>query len=89
MNLMHIGVKGCVIAIDRRSGETQWETPLKGSGFTNVSLDGEQLFAATKGELWCLDPNSGAILWHHGLPGMGYGYIARSEFGGFASTSLR
>ena len=74
--LLHIGIKGRVLAFDRRTGEQRWETPLKGAGFVNVSLEGNQLFAASKGELWCLDPVTGNTQWHNGLPGMGWGYVA-------------
>ena len=75
MNLIHVGIKGTVLGIDRLSGKTVWQTKLKGSGFINVSLEGNDLIAATRGELWGLDPSTGAIRWQNGLPGMGYGLV--------------
>ncbi len=91
MKLMHIGIKGRVIGINRSSGRIQWETRLKGSGFTNVSLEGKHLYAATKGELWALNPSTGSILWHQSLPGKGYGYIclANSPDGNLGALSAQ
>lgn len=61
--------------MDRRTGQLIWETRLKGSGFVNVTVEGDVILAATRGELWGLDLNSGRILWHNGLPGKGYGHV--------------
>jgi outer membrane protein assembly factor BamB len=50
-----------VLAIDRATGAKVWESPLKGGDFVNVELDEGQLYAATKGELHCLGPATGAV----------------------------
>ena len=42
-NVVFVGIKGSVLAIDRDTGETLWTTGLKGSEFVNVSLDGGDL----------------------------------------------
>lgn len=81
MELLHIGIKGTVVALERHTGQLVWESRLKGSGFVNVTIEGDVILGATRGELWGLDPNDGRILWHNGLPGKGYGYVA------FASSS--
>jgi outer membrane protein assembly factor BamB len=78
---LFIGIKGTVLALDRATGETVWETPLKGSDFVNVALDGPELYAATRGEMYRLDPATGKILWNNGLKGKGWGLIAIAQSG--------
>jgi outer membrane protein assembly factor BamB len=73
--MVFVGVKGTVTALDRDNGERVWETALKGSDFVNVMVQGGDLFAASRGRLYRLDPASGDILWLNELPGMGYGIV--------------
>ena len=61
--------------IDRETGRTMWETHLAGGQFVNLQVNDGGLFASTRGELWCLDPDSGAVRWRNGLPGMGWGIV--------------
>ena len=75
-NMVVIGVKGTVVAVDRDSGETLWRTDLKGSDFVNVMLDEGDIFAASKGRLYRLDASSGEIRWCNDLPGLGWGIVA-------------
>jgi outer membrane protein assembly factor BamB len=56
---LFIGIRGYVMAIDRATGQEGWSTSLKGADFVNVVLDGGQLFAASKGRLYRLDPATG------------------------------
>jgi outer membrane protein assembly factor BamB len=81
-----IGIKGSVIAIDRATGQSLWETPLKGSDFVNVILDEDRVLAATKGELFCLDAVTGKLLWNNKLPGLGQGIITIATSSG--STAM-
>ena len=74
-SLMYIGIKGTVLAIDRRTGQEQWRTHLKGSDFVNVAIGPDEVFATAWGELFCLDPVTGRIRWHNPLTGMGWGLI--------------
>ena len=74
-SLMYIGIKGTVLAVDRRTGAEQWRTHLKGSDFVNVVLDADALFATARGELFCLDPATGQIRWNNPLTGMGWGLV--------------
>ncbi len=69
-----IGIKGTVLALDRATGQELWRTPLKGMSFVNVILEGEQVLATTRGEIYCLD-KSGTILWHDPLKGLGQGLV--------------
>jgi len=74
-NIIYLGVRGSVVAVDSATGQQVWATSLKGSEFVNVVLDGKNLFATTRGEIFCLDPQGGGIRWHNPLKGYGYGLI--------------
>jgi outer membrane protein assembly factor BamB len=71
--LVFIGIKGSVIAMNRTTGEQVWVTRLKGSDFVNVVHHDGLIFATCYGEVFCLDPLSGAVLWHNPLKGYGLG----------------
>jgi outer membrane protein assembly factor BamB len=79
-DLAYVGIRGSVAALDRATGETVWQTPLKGASFVNVTFDGGTLLAATRGEVYRLNPATGQVLWHNPLKGLGFGLVA------FAST---
>lgn len=72
-DLIFVGIKGSVVALNRVTGEHVWSTHLKGSGFVNVVLDKEALVASCYGEIFCLDPLTGNGLWHNPLKGFGLG----------------
>jgi outer membrane protein assembly factor BamB len=74
-DLIHIGVRGYVLALDRRTGQEIWRTTLKGYEFVNLTLDGPDLFATARGEIFCLDRATGQVKWNNPLRGMGYGLI--------------
>src|SRR5262245_37186182 len=80
-HLVHIGIKGSVVALDRRTGGEVWRTPLKGSQFVNVALDGDVLLAATRGEIFALDPKTGRIMWANPLKGLGLGLVSMTAPG--------
>lgn len=75
-NMVVIGIKGTVLAVDRDTGETLWSAALKGSDFVNVMLDGSDVFASSKGRLYRLDAGTGEIRWCNELPGLGWGIVA-------------
>jgi outer membrane protein assembly factor BamB len=72
-DVVFIGIKGTVLALDRRTGGNLWTTHLKGGDFVNLVLDGRDLLATTKGEVFCVDPSSGQIKWNNPLRGLGWG----------------
>jgi outer membrane protein assembly factor BamB len=74
--LLFVGVKGTVLALDRATGEEVWRTPLKGSDFVNLQLDGGDLLASARGEVFCLDPATGAVRWNNPLRGLGWGLVS-------------
>ena len=69
--IVYLGVKGSVVAIDKKSGSEHWRTHLKGSGFTTVLVDDDIIIAHTSGHLYGIDPKSGREIWHNDLPGLG------------------
>ena len=73
--IIYLGVKGSVVAINSATGQPVWSTSLKAAEFVNVILDGNNLFATTRGEIFCLDPQGGGIRWHNPLKGYGLGII--------------
>lgn len=71
--VVHIGIKGTVLALNRATGAIVWETNLKGSDFVNLVLDGGDLLASTRGEVFCLNPANGRLRWNNPLRGYGWG----------------
>jgi outer membrane protein assembly factor BamB len=72
-DLLFIGIKGSVVALDRTTGEQAWATSLKGSDFVNVVVQDEAVLASCRGEIFCLDPLTGVSRWHNPLKGFGWG----------------
>ena len=87
-SVVFIGIRGNVLALDRTTGQEVWRTKLKGS-FVNVVLEDGDLYAATAGELFCLDPASGQVRWHNQLTGMGRGLITIASPGGQQAVVMR
>jgi outer membrane protein assembly factor BamB len=71
--IVYLGVKGSVVAVETATGAERWRTHLKGSGFVTVLVDDEVIVAHAGGHLFGLDPESGDERWHNDLPGLGYG----------------
>jgi len=72
-DLIYIGIKGSVVALDRATGAQAWSTHLKSNGFVNVLLENGRLFALSAGEVFCLNPLTGDGIWHNPLKGFGLG----------------
>ncbi|MGA2865204.1 MAG: PQQ-binding-like beta-propeller repeat protein [Verrucomicrobiota bacterium] len=72
-DLVFIGIKGSVVALNRATGEQVWATHLKGSDFVNVVVENEIVLASCCGEIFCLDPLTGNERWHNPLKGFGRG----------------
>ncbi len=73
--LLFIGIKGSVIALERNSGRQVWATHLRGADFVNVTVQGDQVLASCGGEIFCLDAANGTGLWHNPLKGFGRGLV--------------
>jgi outer membrane protein assembly factor BamB len=72
-DLVFIGIKGSVVALDRANGQQVWATHLKGSDFVNVVVQDGTVLASCYGEIFCLDPFTGNARWHNPLKGFGLG----------------
>ncbi len=71
--LVFIGIKGSVVALNRATGEQVWATNLKGRDFVNVVLQDGAVLASCRGEIFCLDPRTGILMWRNPLKGFGAG----------------
>jgi outer membrane protein assembly factor BamB len=72
-DLVFVGIGRSVVALNGSTGEQVWATRLKGYDFVNVVLDGGRILATSCGEIFCLDPLTGHLLWHNRLKGFGTG----------------
>ena len=92
-DVIFIGFAKQVFAVDRYDGSIQWEWRADhGSGFVSLMLDGDRLIASCNGWTWCLDPMSGAEVWHQPFKGKGTGIPAivstRSNSSGGAQAQI-
>ena len=67
LNYVFWGVHGSVVALDKTTGAQVWGTKLKGWDFVNLIWTENELYATTKGEIFCLDSGTGQVLWHNPL----------------------
>src|SRR5260221_13536348 len=72
-DLIFIGIKGSVVALNQHTGEQAWATHLKGSDFVSILLQEDKVLASCCGEIFCLDPLTGNARWHNPLKGFGRG----------------
>ena len=73
--LVYVGIKGFVVALDQTSGEVAWSTELRrGSSFVPIVVEGSRVIAVSGGEVTCLDAATGRLLWHNPLKGYGMSY---------------
>jgi hypothetical protein len=71
--LVFIGIKGSVVALNRATGKQVWATRLKGWDFVNVVVQEGTVLASSSGEIFSLDPFTGVVMWHNPLKGFGTG----------------
>jgi hypothetical protein len=77
------------LALDRASGCEVWRCSLKGSDFVNIAILDGDLYASTKGEMFCLDPASGQIRWRNPLAGLGWGLVTIATPAGAGAVVMR
>ena len=75
MQILIVGMKGRVLGIDKVTGDRVWETHLKSSGFVNMYIESDRVYASTRGELFCLDLPTGILRWSNKMKGLGYGML--------------
>jgi outer membrane protein assembly factor BamB len=71
--LVFVGFRGYVVALDRDNGEIVWTNDKLESGYVALLVDGDRLIVSTNGYTYCLEPLTGEILWRNPLSGYGTG----------------
>jgi outer membrane protein assembly factor BamB len=67
-HLLFVGIFGCVLALDRRTGQTVWSATVFTPGaLVTLLADGDCVFAASAGYVTCLDALTGAQRWQVSL----------------------
>src|SRR5688500_20279505 len=74
--LLFVGIKNVVVALNPADGTEVWRAKLKGGDLVTVLWDGENLFAANNGEVFRLDPASGAVVWTNPRKGRRKGVVS-------------
>jgi outer membrane protein assembly factor BamB len=87
-DLVFIGIRGAVVALHRTHGGQVWATDLKGSQFVSLHLDRDVLLATTYGEVFCLAPETGRVLWHNPLRGYGIGLSSIATASGSSAAVM-
>ena len=75
-DLVFLGLRGSVVALDKNSGVRIWEVKLKGCSFVTLLVEGNRILAGAQGEIFCLDATTGKTLWHDALKGYGLGLMS-------------
>lgn len=84
---LYVGISNVVLALDPLTGEELWRTKLdRMSTFVTVSLMGQYVYAASAGEIYCLEAATGEVIWHNELKGMGRGFVTFAGEGMIASV---
>lgn len=86
---LFIGIAGNVLALDRSTGQEIWRTKLCSTDFVNVVLEDGALYAAARGEMYCLDPGTGEIRWKNPLTGLGWGLVTIASASDSQSVVMR
>ena len=86
--LVFVGIKGSVVALNRATGQQVWATHLKGRDFVNVTIQQGMLLASCSGEIFCLDPLTGKALWHNPLKGFGVGLVTIASDAGSSNAQV-
>jgi len=74
--LVFVGIKNAVVALDEKTGFEVWRTEVRAAGFVYVVWDGAALYAASGGEVWRVNPQTGELIWHNELKGLGRGLLS-------------
>jgi outer membrane protein assembly factor BamB len=88
--IIFVGIRGTVLALESGGGTEIWRTEIASGDFVNLAQDSSCLYATAQGEIFCLDKNSGQILWHNKLKGLGTGLLSvlPNGVGGAAASMM-
>lgn len=89
-DLVFVGAYSHVVALQKQTGKEVWRCKLKGGlgsgdSFVALLVEGNLLYAHSRGKLYCLEATSGRCLWENGLRGLGYGFASIAVEGRAAS----
>ena len=79
-NILHLGIGGHLVALDKATGTELWRVKLRGSGFVTVSFDEASVYGSSYGEIFCLEQTTGQLRWHNKLKGLGTGFVTHAAF---------
>jgi outer membrane protein assembly factor BamB len=86
--LIFVGLRGYVLALNRDTGEIVWDCSELKSGYTTLLLDGDRLIVSTNGYLYCLNPLTGQVLWSNPLRGYGVGITHLASVRGQSAQTM-
>jgi outer membrane protein assembly factor BamB len=75
-NLVFVGFNSRVLALDRDTGDMiwSWQAPKpKNGGYVTMLLDGDRLVVSVIGYMYCLEPETGDLIWSNETKGCGTG----------------
>jgi hypothetical protein len=79
-SLIYVGIRGAVVAVDKAGGAVVWKVELRrGVSFVPIVVEDDCVFAVSGGEISCLDADTGALIWHNPLKGLGRLRDARGQ----------
>ena len=90
-NLVFVGFNSRVLALDRDSGDIvwDWQAPKpKTAGFVTLLLDGDRLIVSVNGYMYCLEPETGELLWYNETKGFGTGVASMASVRGHSSDNV-
>jgi outer membrane protein assembly factor BamB len=87
--LVFVGFRGYVVALDRDNGEIVWTNDKLESGYVALLVDGDRLIVSTNGYTYCLEPLTGEILWRNPLSGYGTGAPTLASVRGSSAHALQ
>lgn len=88
-DFLFLGLHNSVTAVRKDTGQIAWSTKLPGAWeFVTLTGEGTRIYAASGGQIHCLDLPTGKILWSNGLKGFGYGVTSIWLPGGSAVPTV-
>ena len=82
-----VGTRGYLLAFEKATGNPMWKYQFEksfwagNSGYVTTLVDGDKLFAACYGEIYCFDLMKGSLLWKDNLSGKGFGVVSFAVLG--------
>jgi outer membrane protein assembly factor BamB len=91
---IYLGTSACVIKARKDTGDIVWRREFKASSFfstgysfASLLVEEDRIFVHTLGELFCLNSETGEILWNNPLSGIG-GHLGTLASGISSSSAV-